>query len=60
VSRERGAVYSVSAKWGSCPARVPAHVRKLGMDKTDAQNKLAMAEENWLTLSDEYEMKMSA
>ena len=30
------------------------------MDKTDAQNKLAMAEENWLTLSDEYEMKMSA
>lgn len=30
------------------------------MDKSGAQNRLAMAGENWLTLSDDYEMKMSA
>jgi ATP-binding cassette, subfamily F, member 3 len=33
---------------------------QLGKDRTDAQNRLALAEEAWLKLSEEYEAKMNA
>jgi hypothetical protein len=33
---------------------------QLGKERTDAQNQKALAEENWLKLSEEYEAKMNA
>jgi ATP-binding cassette, subfamily F, member 3 len=59
VAKLQKKIQGIEAEFAN-PGNSPDHVRKLGMDETDAQNRLAMAEENWLTLSDEYEMKMSA
>jgi ATP-binding cassette, subfamily F, member 3 len=59
VAKLQQKIQGIEAEFGN-PGNSPDHVRKLGMDKTDAQNRLAMAEENWLMLSGEYEMKMSA
>jgi ATP-binding cassette, subfamily F, member 3 len=59
VAKLQKKIQAIEAEFGNS-GNSPDQVRKLGMDKTDAQNRLAMAEENWLSLSDEYEMKMSA
>lgn len=42
------------------PGNDPARMQQLGKERTEAQNKLAMAEENWMALSEDYEAKMNA
>jgi ATP-binding cassette, subfamily F, member 3 len=42
------------------PSLDSARTVQLGKDRTEAQNRLALAEETWLKLSEEYEAKMNA
>jgi ATP-binding cassette, subfamily F, member 3 len=42
------------------PGNDPARMQQLGKDRTEAQNRLAVAEENWIKLSEDYEAKMNA
>ncbi len=42
------------------PGLDAAKMMQLGKERTDAQNQKALAEENWLKLSEEYEAKMNA
>ncbi len=42
------------------PGNDPARMQQLGKDRTEAQNRLAMTEENWMKLSEDYEAKMNA
>ena len=42
------------------PGNDPARMQQLGKDRTEAQNRLAITEENWMKLSEDYEAKMNA
>ena len=58
VGKLQNQIQALEAEFSNS-ANSPDRVKALGMDRTAAQNRLAIAEEKWLALSEEYETAMA-
>ncbi len=59
IEKHQAAIKHIELKFAQ-PGLDATKTAQLGKDRTDAQNRLALAEEAWLKLSEDYEAKMNA